>query len=209
MKQKFTPTLLAAVVAGALSSPAMADVIISQYVEGGSNNKAIEIANTGDSAISLDGYELAKSTNGGGEWGSKLSLSGQVLEAQSVLVIAHSSASDDIKAVADIINGGVTGFNGNDPMAILKDGAVHDVIGNMGGGSFATDVTLVRNSDAMTPSSTYDASQWSSLPKDSIEGLGVLDGGTAPEPFACTQDGAQPTFTSIQEIQGEGDTSPC
>jgi len=208
MKQKFTPTLLAAVVAGALSSPAMADVIISQYVEGGSNNKAIEIANTGDSAISLDGYELAKSTNGGGEWGSKLSLSGQVLEAQSVLVIAHSSASDDIKAVADIINGGVTGFNGNDPMAILKDGAVHDVIGNMGGGSFATDVTLVRNSDAMTPSSTYDASQWSSLPKDSIEGLGVLDGGTAPEPFACTQDGAQPTFTSIQEIQGEGDTSP-
>ena len=67
MKQKLTPTLLAAVVAGALSSPAMADIIISQYVEGGSYNKAIEIANTSDSAISLDGYELAKQSNGKGD----------------------------------------------------------------------------------------------------------------------------------------------
>lgn len=208
MKQKFTPTLLAAVVAGALSSPAMADVIISQYVEGGSNNKAIEIANTGDSSVSLDGYELAKINNGVGDWGSKLSLSGRVLEAQSVLVVANTSASNEIKAVADILNGSVMSFNGNDPVALLKDGVAHDVLGVMGGSSFATDITLVRNSDAMTPSSTYDASQWSSLPKDSIQGLGVLDGGTAPQPFACTQDGAEPIFTSIQEIQGEGDTSP-
>lgn len=208
MKQKFTPTLLAAVVAGALSSPAMADVIISQYVEGGSNNKAIEIANTGDSSVSLDGYELAKINNGVGDWGSKLSLSGRVLEAQSVLVVANTSASNEIKAVADILNGSVMSFNGNDPVALLKDGVAHDVLGVMGGSSFATDITLVRNSDAMTPSSSYDASQWSSLPKDSIQGLGVLDGGTAPQPFACTQNGAEPIFTSIQEIQGEGDTSP-
>ncbi|NRF15866.1 ExeM/NucH family extracellular endonuclease [Vibrio coralliilyticus] len=208
MKQKLTPTLLAAVVASALSAPAMADIVISQYVEGSSNNKAIEIANTGDSAVTLDGYELAKSTNGGGEWGSKLALDGRVLEAQSVLVVAHTSSSDEIKAVSDILNGSVIGFNGNDPVALLKDGNVHDVLGNMGGSDFAKDVTLVRNVDAMTPSSTYDASQWSSLAKDSIEGLGVLDGGETPEPFACTQDGAEPVFTSIQEIQGEGDTSP-
>lgn len=60
MKQKLTPTLLAAVVASALSAPAMADIVISQYVEGSSNNKAIEIANTGDSAVTLDGYELSE-----------------------------------------------------------------------------------------------------------------------------------------------------
>ncbi|WP_038175120.1 ExeM/NucH family extracellular endonuclease [Vibrio pacinii] len=208
MKQKLTPTLLAAVIAGALSSPAMADIIISQYVEGGSNNKAVEIANTGDSSVSLDGYELAKSTNGNGEWGSKLSLNGQVLAAQSVLVVAHTSANDDIKAVADILNGAVAGFNGNDPVALLKDGAVHDLLGDMGGVDFAKDTTLVRNSDAMSPSSSHNLAQWSSLAKDSIEGLGTLDGGTAPEPFACTQDGQTPTFTSIQDIQGTGDTSP-
>lgn len=208
MKQKLTPTLLAAVIAGALSSPAMADIIISQYVEGGSNNKAVEIANTGDSSVSLDGYELAKSTNGNGEWGSKLSLNGQVLAAQSVLVVAHTSANDDIKAVADILNGAVAGFNGNDPVALLKDGAVHDLLGDMGGADFAKDTTLVRNSDAMSPSSSHNLAQWSSLAKDSIEGLGTLDGGTAPEPFACTQDGQTPTFTSIQDIQGTGDSSP-
>ena len=95
MKQKLTPTLLAAVVASALSSPVMADIIISQYVEGSSHNKAIEIANTGEQAVDLTGYELAKKSNGKGEWGSKLSLSDQTLEAKSVLVVANEKASPE------------------------------------------------------------------------------------------------------------------
>ncbi|MDN3608840.1 ExeM/NucH family extracellular endonuclease [Vibrio ostreicida] len=208
MKKKLTPTLLAAVVASVLSVPATAEIVISQYVEGSSYNKAIELANTSDSAVSLDGYALAKSANGAGEWASQLPLDGRVLAANSVLVVGHTNANDGIKAVTDIPDDSVTNFNGNDPLALLKDGNVQDVLGSMGGSNFAKDTTLVRHANAMTPSATFNPSQWGSLEKDNIEGLGMIDGGQAPEPFACQQNGQEPVFTSIQEIQGEGDTSP-
>ncbi|MFM2622023.1 ExeM/NucH family extracellular endonuclease [Vibrio owensii] len=202
------PSLLALTIASALSANANAEIIISQYVEGGSYNKAVEIANTGDAAVTLTGYELAKSSNGGGTWGSTLDLSQVTLQANQVYVLAHGDASDAIKAVADITDKSVANFNGDDPIALLKDGEVHDIIGVMGDVDFGKDTTLVRNSDALTPSATYDASQWTAFEKDNIDGLGELNATEPPAPFACEVDGQQPNFTTIQEIQGEGDTSP-
>ncbi|MCV5802698.1 hypothetical protein OFN34_28280, partial [Escherichia coli] len=55
---------------------------------------------------------------------------------------------------------------------------------------------------------TYDASQWTAFEKDNIDGLGELNATEPPAPFACEVDGQQPNFTAIQDIQGEGDTSP-
>ncbi|KIF47980.1 nuclease [Vibrio owensii 47666-1] len=202
------PSLLALTIASALSANANAEIIISQYVEGGSYNKAVEIANTGDAAVTLTGYELAKSSNGGGTWGSTLDLSQVTLQANQVYVLAHGDASDAIKAIADITDKSVANFNGDDPIALLKDGEVHDIIGVMGDVDFGKDTTLVRNSDALTPSATYDASQWTAFEKDNIDGLGELNATEPPAPFSCEVDGQQPNFTTIQEIQGEGDTSP-
>ncbi|MBT0323450.1 lamin tail domain-containing protein, partial [Vibrio campbellii] len=202
------PSLLALTIASALSANANAEIILSQYVEGGSYNKAVEIANTGDAAVTLTGYELAKSSNGGGTWGSTLDLSQVTLQANQVYVLAHGDASDAIKAVADITDKSVANFNGDDPIALLKDGEVHDIIGVMGDVDFGKDTTLVRNSDALTPSATYDASQWTAFEKDNIDGLGELNATEPPAPFACEVDGQQPNFTTIQDIQGEGDTSP-
>ncbi|HBK5921658.1 TPA: ExeM/NucH family extracellular endonuclease [Vibrio alginolyticus] len=202
------PSILALTIASALSANANAEIIISQYVEGGAYNKAVEIANTGDTAVTLTGYELAKSSNGGGTWGSTFDLSQVMLQANQVYVLAHGDASDTIKAIADITDKSVANFNGDDPIALLKDGEVHDIIGVMGDVDFGKDTTLVRNSDALTPSATYDASQWTAFEKDNIDGLGELNATEPPAPFACEVDGQQPNFTTIQDIQGEGDTSP-
>ncbi|GLR03748.1 nuclease [Vibrio hyugaensis] len=202
------PSLLALTIASALSANANAEIILSQYVEGGSYNKAVDIVNTGDTAVTLTGYELAKSSNGGGTWGSTLDLSQVTLQANQVYVLAHGDASDAIKAVADITDKSVANFNGDDPIALLKDGEVHDIIGVMGDVDFGKDTTLVRNSDALTPSATYDASQWTAFEKDNIDGLGELNATEPPAPFACEVDGQQPNFTTIQDIQGEGDSSP-
>jgi MYXO-CTERM domain-containing protein len=202
------PSLLALTIASALSANANAEIILSQYVEGGSYNKAVEIANTGDAAVTLTGYELAKSSNGGGTWGSTLDLSQVTLQANQVYVLAHGDASDAIKAVADTTDKSVANFNGDDPIALLKDGEVHDIIGVMGDVDFGKDTTLVRNSDALTPSATYDASHWTAFEKDNIDGLGELNATEPPAPFACEVDGQQPNFTTIQDIQGEGDSSP-
>ncbi|HHF3025612.1 TPA: ExeM/NucH family extracellular endonuclease [Vibrio diabolicus] len=202
------PSILALTIASALSANANAEIIISQYVEGGAYNKAVEIANTGDTAVTLTGYELAKSSNGGGSWGSTLDLSDVTLQAKQVYVLAHGDASEAIKAVADYTDKNVANFNGDDPLALLKDGEVHDILGVMGDVDFAKDTTLVRNSDALTPSTTYQPTQWTALPKDNIDGLGELNTTEAPASFACEVDGQEPAFTTIQEIQGEGASSP-
>lgn len=202
------PSLLALTIASTLSAHANAEIIISQYVEGGSYNKAVEIANTGDTAVTLTGFELAKSSNGGGTWGSKIDLSQVTLQANQVFVLAHGNASDAIQAVADITDKNVANFNGDDPLALLKDGELHDILGVMGDVDFGKDTTLVRNSDALMPSQVYQSNQWTALEKDNIEGLGELNAAEAPVPFACEVDGNTPVFTSIQDIQGEGTSSP-
>ncbi|NGZ12430.1 ExeM/NucH family extracellular endonuclease [Vibrio aestuarianus] len=202
-------TLLALAIGSTFVASAHAEIIISQYVEGGSFNKAIEIANTGDVAVSLDNYILAKSSNGGGSWDTQLPLTGRVIAANDVLVISHESASSAIQTVSDENNGTVVNFNGDDPVALLNtDGSVHDMLGEMGDVDWGKDKTLVRNADSLMPSSTYQTSQWTSLAKDNIDGLGALNAVEPPAAFACTQDGADPVFTTIQEIQGEGATSP-
>ncbi|WGW00586.1 ExeM/NucH family extracellular endonuclease [Vibrio sp. YMD68] len=207
METKFTRSLLALVVGSTLAAPALADVILSQYVEGTSYNKAIEIANTGDTAVSLDDFQLAKSSNGNGSWGSTLSLAGKVIEANQVLVISHSSASQAIQDVTNENNGSVVNFNGDDPIALLNaDGRVHDMLGIMGDVDWGKDVTLVRAD--LTPSSTYQASQWVAQATDNIEGLGALEAVELPQAFACTQNDSTPVFTAIQDIQGEGASSP-
>lgn len=42
------------------------NLIFSEYIEGSSNNKAIEITNLSDSTVSLQNYRIAQSVNGGG-----------------------------------------------------------------------------------------------------------------------------------------------
>ncbi|OIQ25408.1 ExeM/NucH family extracellular endonuclease [uncultured Vibrio sp.] len=207
MEIKFTRSLLALAVASTVAAPALAEVVISQYVEGSSYNKALEIANTGDTAVSLDGFQLAKSSNGGGSWDTTLSLSGRVIEANDVLVFSHPSAGSSVQNETDENNATVINFNGDDPVALLNsDGSVHDMLGEMGDVDWGKDVTLVRSD--LTPSTNFQASQWVVMAKDDFAGLGLLDSVDVPEPFACTQDGSVPIFTSIQDIQGEGTSSP-
>nr|MCC4820065.1 nuclease [Vibrio lentus] len=78
----------------------------------------------------------------------------------------------------------------------------------MGDVDFGKDTTLVRNSDALIPSTTYQAAQWTAFAKDNIDGLGDLNTVEPPVPFVCEVDEQQPTFTSIQDIQGEEGSSP-
>ncbi|QMV16378.1 ExeM/NucH family extracellular endonuclease [Vibrio spartinae] len=202
MKVKTSLSCLSIAIGGILSLSAHADILLSQYVEGSGYNKAIEIANTGDEARTLDGYTLAKSTNGNGEWRNKLPLDGRNIPAHGVLVIANSQAGSDILAVSQETNTTVLNFNGNDPVALLRNGSVHDMIGTMGGSYFAKDVTLVRQSNHLTPSPTYVESQWTNAEKDNIDGLGAIDSPVST--FTCEGE----SFISIQQIQGEGSRSP-
>ena len=74
---------LSLVIAGCFASAANADVYISEYIEGSSNNKAIEIYNEGSSSVDLSTYQLSFYFNGNEAANTNIQLEG-VLEPRQI-----------------------------------------------------------------------------------------------------------------------------
>lgn len=153
------------------SAPAT-DLFLSEYIEGSSNNKAIEIFNGTGAPINLSagGYTLRLYFNGNTSF-STITLTGTVA-AEDVFVVANSSANAAILAQADQTSGSVT-HNGNDAVALAKNGVNIDVIGTIGNSAiFAADVTLVRQSTVSAGTTTYAPAEWTSQLTDTTSFLG-------------------------------------
>lgn len=104
------------------------DLFFSEYVEGSSNNKAIEIFNgTGDS-VDLTGY-IVKLGSNGGTWSTTniLNMTGTLAHGD-VYVIANSQANAAILAVSDVTST-VTFFNGDDALGLFYGDTLIDIIG--------------------------------------------------------------------------------
>ncbi|MFC4402758.1 5'-nucleotidase C-terminal domain-containing protein [Gracilibacillus xinjiangensis] len=155
------------------ASPVTADdLFISEYIEGSSYNKAIEIYNGTGSEVDLSTYRIALYSNGSTEISQSADLQG-ILSPGDTFVITHGQANEMMLAVADETNSTVINFNGDDAFALLNDGTIIDVIGEIGvRENFGNDKTLIRNSDINSPNPTYDASEWTSHEKDYFENLG-------------------------------------
>ncbi len=166
------------------------DLFISEYIEGSSYNKALEIFNGTGAPVNLSNYEIWKNTNGGAWPGTIISLPDTLLPDGEVYVIANPSADQQILDVADTTTGNVS-WNGDDGIALVKDGVKIDVIGtdtgdpgtgwDVAGVSNATqDHTLIRKSDitsgttdwAASAGTDADNSQWVVEPQDYFDDLG-------------------------------------
>lgn len=213
MKQLLYCVLLAFVAITAKAQPC-GDLFISEYVEGSSFNKAIEIYNPTLSALNLTGYQLQLFTNGAATASVTLNLSGTIA-AGDVYVVVNGQASAAIKAVRDTTISNVTNFNGDDAVALLNGSTVIDVIGEIGvdpGSSwpiiigtdtFATaDYTLVRNTAVQEGSTvwTTGVTGWDVLPRDTIR-LGAHSM-TPCAPPVDTIVRFQPTAASVNEPAG-------
>lgn len=149
------------------------ELFISEYIEGSSYNKALEIANFTGADVDLSAYSIHKQTNGSGSWSTGLLLSG-ILAHGEVYVIAHSSAASEILAQADLITGATEMiFNGNDAVSLFKSGSLLDIIGVFNDATtFAQDVTMVRKSTVTSPASTYNTAEWDNYSSDTFTYLG-------------------------------------
>ncbi|MFW2371911.1 MAG: lamin tail domain-containing protein [Gammaproteobacteria bacterium] len=103
------------------------DLYISEYIEGSSYNKALEIYNATATTLELSSYEVQFYFNGSTTPGRTINLIG-ALASGDVFVIAHGSADAVILNQADQTTGG-SWFNGNDALTLLNGGAVIDAIG--------------------------------------------------------------------------------
>ncbi|WP_084622513.1 ExeM/NucH family extracellular endonuclease [Demequina oxidasica] len=207
------------------------DLFFSEYIEGSSNNKALEIYNGTGADVDLAEYAIAQYSNGSADAGSTFALSGTVTTGD-VFVFAHSSADPAILAEADQTTGSGL-FNGDDALALVHGADTLDVIGQIGfdpgsqwgeGLTSTADNTLRRNEDLCAGdtdgSDAFDpAVEWQGYESNTFDGLGA---------HAATCDGTDPgdgggdgngdgdgdgggevaTPALINAIQGAGETSP-
>jgi hypothetical protein len=150
------------------------DLLISEYVEGSSNNKVLEIYNGTGATVNLANYTLKKQSNGAGAFGFDLALSGNLANG-ATYVIAYNQASAAILALANLsTTSAAMTFNGNDAVALYKNGVQIDVVGIVNQfANWGTDVTLVRKATNLAPSTSYTITDWNSAGVDNITNLGI------------------------------------
>ena len=156
------------------------NLFFSEYAEGSSNNKYVEIYNPSSTTVNLNNYQI-KGTNNGTAWGDngerELALGG-TLAANSVYIICTDAADPTIIAKANLAlpYESPVHYNGNDAIAIFGiDGfgnftVIMDVIGvqssdpgpagwNVAGVTGATkDHTLVRKSSISKGNTNWENS---------------------------------------------------
>ena len=199
--------------AAAAGHPTTDGIVISEYIEGSSNNKAIEIYNGTGSSVDLSTFAYRSFHNGGTTPTATASLAGTLADGE-VYVLANPGASEAVLAEADQESGSVN-FNGNDVVTIIDaNGVVVDSLGQVGVGSnFAQNTTLRRSNLTRDtdPNDLWTAAAWEALPSDTFSNLGLAPGQTGPPPPPPPPplcDIPTGELDLISAVQGAGDASP-
>ena len=177
-----------------LASAQASTLFLSEYVEGSSNNKAVEIYNGTGASVDLAAgmYELQFFFNGSSSAGTTIALTGTVADGD-VHVVADDGASAGILTVTD--QQSTSGFfSGDDAVVLLENGTVIDSIGVVGtdpgsewsGGGIGTqNETLQRmaticEGDTNTGDAFDPSTEWNGFAQNEISGLGSHTAMCAP-----------------------------
>ncbi len=186
------------------------ELFFSEYIEGSSNNKALETFNGTGAAVDLaaGGYNIQMFFNGSASAGLTINLIGTVASGD-VFVLAQSSADPVILAQADQTSSAGF-FNGDDAVVLRRGTTIIDVIGQIGfdpGTEWGTGVTstadntlrrkLAVTAGDPTGSDPFDPSvEWDGFATNTFDGLGCYGVVACPTP--------PPPLKEIFEIQGSG-----
>jgi predicted extracellular nuclease len=176
------------------------ELFISEYVEGSGNDKGIEIYNPTNETVSLEGYSVARYSNGATTTSIPIDLlSGSIapfdafvlVNGQVITETNSPACSPAMQALADQLAElypGAMYMNGNDAVALFKDGIMIDLIGKIGenpGDSWVDindaywtkDHTLIRKPSVQSGVTVnpifFDVvAEWDSLPENTWNNLG-------------------------------------
>ena len=161
------------------------ELFFSEYIEGSSLNKGLEIYNPSMNTIDLSNYSVKIFANGSSSAAITIPLTG-MLAGDSVFVLTHSGATAALKDSADLTSGALT-FNGDDAVALVNASDTVDVIGIIGtdpgsawtgSGLSTVNQTIVRNSSVQigigNDSTNFDPSiEFTSLGLNDFSNIGV------------------------------------
>lgn len=168
------------------------DLIFSEYIEGLSNDKCVEIYNGTGAAISLNGYSIRIYSNGSAVVSATIALPNVSLANCDVYVVCNTAAQAPLLAIDDLSSGSLN-FNGDDAVELYNGTAMVDLIGNIGcdpgtewtgvGNGTADDVirrdagyctSVAADPGASCPWPTFIAGNWTSaLSTSDFSDLGV------------------------------------
>ena len=174
------------------------DLLITEYVEGSGNNKALEIFNGTEDFIDLGSYSIERYSNGT-LTPVIISLDPVALDAGQTWVLAHPLADAAVLAVADQLDGNLN-FNGDDALVLVYAGSlIVDSFGRVGedpGDYWSCDDgntqnhTLRRLSSVCSGDTVVDDEfdpclEWSFFASDVFTGLGnhIADCGAVGDRF--------------------------
>ena len=136
-------------------SAASNEIFFSEYIEGSSNNKAIEIANYTGQTVSLANYSIKLGSNGNDFGAQTLTFTTETIVDGDVYVIGNSQIAICTSEVD--ISSDVTYFNGNDALGLFKNDVLIDIIGEENNSStFGAEVTLQRKSTITSPNTVFN-----------------------------------------------------
>lgn len=191
--------LLGMGMASAQDTHTYSDLIVSEYVEGSSYNKAIEIYNGTGADVDLSAYTLQKQANGAGEYGNALELSGTLADGLTYVIVVEDCDNSDLRDLADTIaSSQAMNFNGNDAVALFKGSEKIDEVGVFGStADWGKDVTL-RRIYGEGPTATYDPSEWTEADKDDFSDLGKFGADVeAPSIRMVTSEASDPNTIMV------------
>lgn len=194
------------------------DLFISEYIEGSSNNKALELYNPTPFPIDMGPYVMQTYNNSATVPTNSLNLQG-VIQPGAVYVIANTMASSAILQVANITSN-VTFFNGNDPIVLRKNGEIIDIMGIIGpeadplepngfevdnGNGSMSEYTLVRKSEVTEGSTDWAVgqNQWDVYPQDTFTFLGSHSIGLCDFPDEPTITFTNSAITIVQGMTAQ------
>lgn len=195
---RISSVVLLAAIGFAPSALAQTDMIISEYIEGSSNNKVIELYNPTGSPIDLAAgqYKLLLYFNGSAVSGGTINLTA-VIASGGRWVVAHTSAAPGVLGLTNQATATLQ-HNGDDAIVLAKGAGntIVDAFGQVGvdpgtewgtGLQSTADNTLRRkplvcNGD-LNQSDAFDPSiEWDGFATDTFDGIGQHGIGCGPTP---------------------------
>ena len=158
------------------------DLMITKYLEGSGDNKAIEIINKTGHAVDLNKYRLSiqfyNNTYNNYYFPAPYELEGIVENNQSFVILnPYSNFSCITNEQARFVSAAPQmTFNGSNYIELRYVSTTIDAIGIRGQNNFEMlgDVSLYRSSAVVEPTSTFNLSEWQSYPVDYCDNIGVL-----------------------------------
>ncbi|MBK9735802.1 MAG: lamin tail domain-containing protein [Saprospiraceae bacterium] len=198
------------------------ELYFSEYVEGTSNNKVIEIYNPTNATVTLTGnYQIKIYFNGSASAGSTINLTGTIAPC-GVFVISNNLAAPGILAIANQTSSSLN-FNGDDAVELFRNATstTLDVIGQIGfdpgtewgsGLTSTMDNTLQRKTSIGTGDNNgtdafVPATEWDGFATDDFTGLGAYVSVACAQPPAIVCPTAPALLNEAGAVCSGGGTS--